>query len=122
MTGLYESEDWFHVLMVTGMIGGGAAWLAGRAIAQTWRPAWHAILYMILLGGAVRFVHFALFYGTLLSLPSYLADAGFLTAVSLVAYRMTRARQMATQYPWLYRRTGPFTWREHAGAGEKSTI
>ena len=25
---------------------------------------------------------------------------------------MTRARQMARQYPWLYEQTGPFTWRE----------
>ena len=27
---------------------------------------------------------------------------------------MTRAAQMATQYYWLYERTGPLTWRERA--------
>jgi hypothetical protein len=28
-----------------------------------------------------------------------------------VAWRMTRAGQMATQYYWLYERTGPLSWR-----------
>ena len=32
---------------------------------------------------------------------------------------MTRARQMARQYPWLYERTGPFSWRERKPAGLK---
>ena len=28
-------------------MGGGGAWLAGRAIAATWRPWWHLALYML---------------------------------------------------------------------------
>ncbi len=74
MGGLYESESLLQVLLVTGAIGGGAAWLAGRAIATTWRPFWHVVAYTLLLGCAVRFVHFALFEGTLLSPASYGAD------------------------------------------------
>ena len=35
MEQLYAEESWLQVLLVTGVIGGGAAWLAGRAIAQT---------------------------------------------------------------------------------------
>ena len=31
---------------------------------------------------------------------------------------MTRAAQMATQYYWLYERTGPLTWRERAPGEE----
>ena len=49
------------------MAATGAAWLAGRAIAQTWRPWWSAVAYMLILGLAVRFFHYALFantYGT----------------------------------------------------------
>ena len=49
--------------------------LAGRAIASTWRPYWYVIAYMLLLGAGVHFLHFALFAGDILSLPSYLADA-----------------------------------------------
>jgi hypothetical protein len=111
MHGLYESESILQVLLVTGIIGGGAAWLAGRAIAMTWRPFWHVAAYMLLLGCAVRFVHFALFEGALLSPASYAADALYLFAVSALGWRMTRAAQMATQYYWLYERTGPLSWR-----------
>ena len=63
MDELYASESLLQVVLVTGVIGGGAAFLAGRAIAQTWRPFWNVLLYMAMLGAAVRFVHFALFEG-----------------------------------------------------------
>ena len=114
MSGLYESESWLQVTLVTGVIGGGAAWLTGHAIAATWRPFWHVIAYTLLLGCAVRFVHFALFEGTLISPASYGADTLYLLILSALAWRVTRAAQMATQYYWLYERTGPFTWRPRA--------
>jgi hypothetical protein len=107
----YEGESLAQIFVITGIIGGGAAWLAGRAIAQTWRPLWHVIGYMLLLGFAVRFAHFALGSGTLVSLPSYLTDTLFLVAIGCLGWRVTRATQMVTQYPWLYERTGPLTWR-----------
>jgi hypothetical protein len=116
MGGLYPTETVAQVIIITGIIGGGAAWLAGRAIAQTWRPASHAIGYMLLLGAAVRFVHFALVNADLFSLPSYLVDTAFLTAVGYSSWRVTRAGQMVTQYNWLYERVGPFTWRERAAS------
>jgi hypothetical protein len=118
MDELYAHETPLQVIFITGLIGGGAAWLAGRAIAQTWRPFWHLMLYMALLGGAVRFVHFALFEATLLSPASYAVDTIYLLAIGALAWRMTRAAQMTTQYYWLYERTGPFTWRERAPGGE----
>ena len=114
MDDLYATESLTQVLLVTGVIGGGAAWLAGRAIALTWRPTWHLIFYMALLGAAVRFVHFALFEGILLSLSSYLVDTLYLLLIGTLAWRMTRASQMATQYYWLYERTGPLTWRQRS--------
>ena len=61
---------------------------------------------MLLLGAAVRFVHFALFEATLLSPASYAADTFYLLVVGALAWRMTRAAQMATQYYWLYERPG----------------
>jgi uncharacterized protein DUF6867 len=111
MDQLYAEESLLQIILVTGVLGGGAAFLAGRAIAQTWRPFWHVLGYMAMLGCAVRFVHFALFDGTLLSPPSYVADALYLIVLGTLAWRMTRAAQMATQYYWLYERTGPLTWR-----------
>ena len=121
MDELYASETLLNVALVTGVLGGGAAFLAGRAIAQTWRPFWNVLLYMAMLGAGVRFVHFALFEATLLSPASYIADTLYLIIVGALAWRMTRAAQMATQYYWLYARTGPLTWRER-GAGEETPV
>ena len=112
MEGLYATETPLQVILVTGAIGGLAAALAGRAIAQTWRPTWHIVAYMLLLGAAVRFVHFALFEADLLSPASYAVDTLYLLAVGGLAWRLTRTNQMATQYNWLYERTSPLTWRE----------
>ena len=111
---LYETESWLQIALVTGLLGGGAAWLTGRAIARTWRPLLHAVGYMLLLGAATRFFHFALFQATLLSVPSYLADTGFLIVLAALSWQLTRVKQMITQYPWLYERAGPFSWRTRA--------
>jgi hypothetical protein len=118
---LYANESFVNVALVTGLIGGGAAWLAGHAIAGTWRPIWHTAGAMLLLGAAVRFVHFALFDAELLSLASYLADTAFLLLIGCLAWRATRAAQMATQYPWIYVRTGPLTWRRLPSEGAETT-
>ena len=115
---LYEEPSIFLFLLVTVVIGGGAAWLTGRAIAITWRPFWQLVPYALLLGAAARFLHFALFHGTLLTVHFYLVDTVILFALATIGFRLTRTRQMTTQYRWLYQRTGPFTWRERAdGAG-----
>ena len=114
---LYETETPLQILFVTALLGGGAAWLAGRALARTWRPLWHVVFYMLLLGAAVRFIHFALFEATLLSPLSYAADTLFLLLVGCFAWRVTRTTQMVTQYNWLFERTGPISWRERPADG-----
>jgi len=109
---LYEEPSFFLFALVTVVLGGWAAWMTGRACALTWRPIWSTVLYLLILTGAVRFIHFALFHGTLLSLHYYVVDAVVILAIGLVGYRFTRTRQMTTQYRWLYERTGPLSWRE----------
>jgi hypothetical protein len=76
--------------------------------------------YMALLGAAIRFVHFALFDATLLSPLSYLADTLYVILVGSLAWRVTLAAQMARQYPWLYERTSPVTWRERSQTGHEA--
>lgn len=108
-------ENSFGVfLLVTVVLGGGAAWMAGRAMALKWRPFAMVVLYMLLLAGAARFLHFSLFGGTLLSAHYYLVDAAILLALAMLGYRFTRATQMVTQYRWLFERSGPFAWKEKA--------
>jgi len=110
--GLYAGEAAGHVVLVTGFLGGGGAWLTGRAIARAWRPPWHVVVTMALLAAAARFIHFALFHGNLLSLSSYASDLCIFLVIGLLAWRTTRARQMVRQYPWLYARAGPLSWRK----------
>jgi len=76
--------------LVSVLMGGSAAWLAGRAIAATWRLWWHVALYMLPLSLAVRFLHFALFDGKFLSLHYYLVDYAVCFAFGLLGFRLTR--------------------------------
>ena len=112
MDRLYAGESIAHVVLVTGILGSGAAWLSGRAIAGTWRRQWQVAIAALLLGAAARFIHFALFQGELLSAASCCCDAVIFLTVGLIAWRATRATQMVRQYPWLYARAGPLSWRK----------
>ena len=100
---LYEEDSFGTFLLVSVILGGGCAWLAARAIAQTWRPWWHLVLYMLVLGDAVRFFHYALFGGALSLLYYYGVDTAILIAIALAGYRNTRRQQMARQYGFLIR-------------------
>ncbi len=95
---------------------GFASFMTGQGMANTWRPMWQAVPYCALLGFADRFLTWGLFEGELLSLSGYLIDTLVLLAICLTAYRMTQARKMVSQYPWLYERSGLFGWREKGGA------
>jgi hypothetical protein len=113
---LYEEPSFFLFALVTVILGGWAAWMTGRAMALTWRAYWQLVLYLLVLTGAVRFIHYALFEGTLLTVQYYLVDAVVLLVIGSLGFRYYRARQMSTQYRWLYERTGPFSWRERKAA------
>ena len=101
---------------MTVMVMGFTAFMTGQALAGTWKPMWQAAFYCLLLGFADRFLIFSLFDGELLSLSGYLIDSAVLIAISLFAYRLTQARRMITQYPWVYEREGLLGWREKPDA------
>ena len=103
-------------LLVTAALGGWAGWMAARGIARTWRPFWQCVAALLLVAAAVRFIHFALFEGALLSAYYFAVDAAVVLLIGVVGYRYTRTRQMTTQYRWLYERTGPLTWRKRGTA------
>ncbi len=112
---LFIENDPLVFLFLTVIIGGGAAFLAGRALASKWRPMWMPVAYMLPLTLAVRFFHYALFQGNLLSLHYFIADAAVLVVATLLGYRLTQVAHMVGQYPWLYKRAGPFAWRNKTG-------
>jgi hypothetical protein len=113
---LYEEGSFGIFLLVTIVLGGGAAWLSGRAIAATWRPWWHIVAYMLILGVAVRFIHYALFGGTFVSPYYYLVDSAICLGFGFLGFRATRAAQMATQYGFLNARTGLLSWARRRAA------
>jgi hypothetical protein len=94
---------------------GFGAFMTGQALAQTWRPMMQLVPYTLLLAVAARFFTFALFDGRLLSLSGFLATWVVLLLVCAASYRMTKARRMVVQYPWLYERAGLFAWRPKSG-------
>jgi hypothetical protein len=110
MSLIVEDSPWIFLLL-TVILGGGAAYLAGRALAYGWKPVGLLIIYMVLFTAGMRFLHFALFQAKLTSLHYFISDGIILTAAALLGYRLTRVSQMVTQYPWLYERSGPFGWR-----------
>lgn len=114
--------DWPVFFGVTVILLGFAAFSTGRALAATWRPAHWAVFYAALLGAVDRFLHWALFDGALLSPVGYLVDTAVLTVIALAAYRLTQATKMVRQYPWLYRRTGLFSWKEVAHTGSNKDL
>jgi hypothetical protein len=101
----------FEFVRVTVILGGGAAWLAGRATARNWAAWWKLVLYVVLLTIALRFIHFALFEGTFFLPPRdfgialYFAGVDFvvLMIAATVGRKVTRASQMARQYGFLTR-------------------
>jgi hypothetical protein len=97
---------------LTVILFGGAALMTGDALAATWRPFWHAVPYALLLAAGARFLTFALFDGALLSPAGFALGAVILLLLAGVGYRRKRARRMVRQYPWLYERSGVFSWRD----------
>jgi len=108
---LHEEGSFGTFLLVTVILGGGASALAGRAIAVTWRPWLQVVGYSVLFGAVVRFFHYALFGGTLLSAHYYLVDTAICLLCGLLGFRAARAAQMVTQYRWINVPDGPLRWR-----------
>jgi hypothetical protein len=98
---------------VTVVMAGGAGFLMGQALARGWRPWWQVVLYSIMLLLFERFLAENLFGSTspiLGIILSYVVILG----LSWLGYLITRAHKMVQQYPWLYERTSPISWRNLA--------
>jgi len=118
-------ENWLGTslavfLGLTVVLAGGASALAGRAIANNWKPAWHMALAALGLAMADRFLVYALFQGELLHLRGFLISYAVQLACGLLAWHVTRVERMVRQYPWLYRKVSPFHYEPIApGHGEE---
>jgi hypothetical protein len=108
---LYEEHSAWLFILVTVVMGGLAAWQMGRSIAQTWRPFVVLFIYAALLTCGVRFIHYALFQGTLTSPHFFIVDYVVILTLAALGWRKRRAEQMASQYAFSFQPSGPFGWR-----------
>jgi len=108
---IYEEGSLGVFLLVSVLLGGGAAALSGRAIAETWRPWWQVVGYSFILGAVVRFFHFSLFGASLLSAHYYVVDTAVCMAFGFLGFKATRAAQMVAQYRWINETQGRLRWR-----------
>ncbi len=95
--------------------------ITGQALAESWRPAWQIALYGVLLSLGARLSMLVLFSryvgGPAQEVVEFVLLAVVIAGCTALAFRLTRARTMVTQYPWLYQRHGLFGWREKGSAG-----
>lgn len=114
---IFEGDSGSYVwefIFVTLILGGSAARVTGSANAKTWRPYPQTVAYVLLLGLGVRFLHFALFQRSLLSIQFYAIDEIFLQAIAAYGFHKMRAGQMTRQYRWLFERSGSTSWVKRA--------
>ena len=100
------------VLLFNLVLVGPASFASGQGVASTWRPWRQLVVYAALLSAGLRFFDYALAEGELWSVGGFLLGWVVQLAIASLAYRMTRARQMVRQYPWLYQRKGLLGWEE----------
>lgn len=142
MSALYDAgpNAIWSFLFLTIILSGAASMATGRALALTWRPIWHCIAYAVPLAATTAFLHYALFEEPVIPLEIIMEDVadanGFgpilsiilwnlrgvavqfiiLAGFALTGYRLTRVRQMASQYSFAYGVAGPFSWHQKTGA------
>lgn len=103
-------------VLVTLLLGGGAAWRTGKAVARGWGPYSHLVIYGALLTGAVRFCHFALFEDELFAAEPAAVEFVLLLSIASLGFRALRRTQMTVQYGWMYEAAGPLSWRARTEA------
>ena len=103
--------DWPVFLGFTLMIFGGAAWLTGGAVASTWRSPWQVVGYSLLLGLFDRFLAWGMFGSALFSPGGFIRDFSLILAIGLFSWRIRHVGRIVAQYPWLYVRRGPLSYR-----------
>ncbi len=111
-------SDWLGdtlgiVLLFNFVLAGPASFAAGHGMAITWRAVASArALFGASFRMGLRFFDYALAGGELWSIGGFLLGWVVQFAIAAFAYRLTRARQMVRQYPWLYERKGLLGWEE----------
>lgn len=106
-----ESSAW-PFLILTAAFGGWCARIVGRSLASGWRPAYLLPLALLPLVFGIRFLHYALYEATLLSMQYFLADYSICACFAAWGYLTRRSELMSRLYPFLFRRYGLIAWKD----------
>src|SRR5690349_20124110 len=104
---LHKTTKSAGVPMSWRLAAGRVAVKAGRAIGDSWKPAWQAVAAAVGLAAADCFLVFALFGVDLLSVWGFVLHFLVLAVLALLSWRITRVARMVAQYPWRYERASP---------------
>ena len=103
-----ETDTGLLAFIVLTGLGVLASLATGRSFATSWSPLWLIVPAMLALAAAVHFLHYALFQEDLSSLYYYFVTFLVLLIGAALGYRSKRARQMGTQYRWMFYTEGMF--------------
>jgi hypothetical protein len=115
MQGLFIEDDTgvrYLLRFLVLLVGFWTAWRSGRAAAEGWNGMVTVIIYALLLGVVMRFLHYALFQGPFISAGYYVLDVALLLVFAVAGFRLRRTRQMVQNYYWLYEPTSAFSWKK----------
>lgn len=115
MQGLFFETDTgvrYVLRVLVLLVGFWTAWRTGRAVAEGWQNYQTVVVYTLLLGLVMRFLHHALFEGPMLSPFYYGIDVVLLLIFSTIGFRVRRTQQMTQNYYWLYEKVSAFSWRK----------
>ncbi|KNY16935.1 membrane protein [Shinella sp. SUS2] len=102
MQGILDEEpSTWQFLFITVIMGGWTAWRTGKSVVENWQNYAMLVIYVLLLAAAIRFVHHALFHGSMLTFQYYVVDTVVLLLFALLRNRYCRTRQMTNKYYWL---------------------
>lgn len=115
MQGLFFESDTgvrYVLRFLVVLLGFWTAWRTGKAVAEGWQEYPTVVLYTLLLGVVMRFLHYALFQGPFISPFFYVIDVVLLIIFSTAGFRAYRTTQMVSKYYWIYEKTSPFSWKK----------
>ncbi|MBO3761996.1 hypothetical protein J5J10_03765 [Ciceribacter sp. L1K23] len=115
MQGLFFESDTgvrYVLRFLVVLLGFWTAWRTGKAVAEGWQDYPTVIVYTLLLGVVMRFLHYALFQGPFISPSFYVIDVVLLMILSISGFRTRRTTQMVENYYWMYEKTSPFSWKK----------
>jgi hypothetical protein len=115
MQGLFFESDTgvrYVLRFLVVLLGFWTAWRTGKAVAESWQEYPTVVIYTLLLGVVMRFLHYALFQGPFISPFFYVIDVVLLLVFSTAGFRVYRTRQMVSNYYWLYEKTSLFSWKK----------